>query len=883
MLQQKAQITEQQLKKKQHQVERLAVELEKSRDLSRTVVHIDMDAFYAAVEMKDAPELKDKPMAVGSMSMLSTSNYHARKYGVRAAMPGFIAKKLCPNLIIIPTNFDKYRAVSKEVQEILVDYDPNFLPMSLDEAYLDITEHLEQRQNWPEHKRTYYCLREDVINVKENTDDLQPSFKDSEDISPILFEDSPPILSQQGSVQCEVQQTDPPLQSIEKELRQQQKETIVFGVTAEEAVREMRFRVEQKTKLTASAGIAPNTMLSKVCSDMNKPNGQYRIPADRDAVMDFIKNLPIRKVPGIGKVTEKMLNALGITTCTELYQQGALLSLLFSESSWHHFLQISLGLGETHLERDGDRKSMSTERTFNEISKAVEQYSLCRDLCHDLEEDLQKEGLRGKTVTLKLKNVNFEVKTRACTVPSPVSKEEEIFAVAQELLKTEINNVHPRPLRLRLMGVRVSGFVHQEEKRSHQKSIIKFLHTGKSESTSESDNIGVKNQEEPQEPSKRESFFNKKCQENQGQSFFNQVLAKKQQERCKPAVTIPGGTVAEGSGLTRELKTTSPTCFKMQDIPTSREFNKQTDECPCVTRSFQVTETAGKPNTSKISYISTKKMSGLDNNLENKIIDLKSDQLNEQKGMGYEERPSKSYRNVTGETENNSFKWEFSVKNKTCCIGQSGDQAHLKDTFKHHMELPNNAEKNMELTKDKDMLKEEISDHNALLCNKLSDKSINPIQGEKQFGQQESSARMLDVPSFTQVDQLMQRTHMQQQSNPSLRLASASHERAPPHLEEPAGLVCPICNIKQKTTDLSLFNRHVDICLNQGVIQELTERPAQPAMTECTSNEIGLTGSGKPSSNSIVRTKRTLSRAQQPTTKKARCSGSKNTIDRFFK
>ncbi|XP_067838799.1 DNA polymerase kappa [Heptranchias perlo] len=834
MLQQKAQITEHQLKKRQHQVERLAIELEKSRDLSHTIIHIDMDAFYAAVEMKDNPELKDKPMGVGSMSMLSTSNYHARKYGVRAAMPGFIAKKLCPNLIIIPGNFDKYRAVSKEVQEILADYDPNFLPVSLDEAYLDITKHLEQRQNWPEHKRTYYCYRERDTKEKENMDDLQPSCEDLEGISPILFEDSPPLLSQQGSVHCEIQQTDPYLQSSEKESYQQQKEPIVFGVTAEEAVREMRFRVEQKTKLTASAGIAPNMMLSKVCSDMNKPNGQYRIPADRDAVMNFIKNLSIRKVPGIGKVTEKMLNALGITTCTDLYQQGALLSLLFSESSWYHFLHTSLGLSETHLEKDGDRKSMSTERTFSEISKAAEQYSLCRDLCHDLVEDLHKEGLRGKTVTLKLKNVNFEVKTRARTVPSAVSKEEEIFAVASELLKTEIDSMHPRPLRLRLMGVQVSGFVHQEEKKSHQKSISKFFHTGKSESTTctlESDTVDFKNQAELPETSKRESFFNKKRQQNTQRSFFDQVLANKQQEKCKPAVTIPAGTVDEmqpkGSGLTPELKVTSnyPMCFKRQSIPMLEEFNKQIDECLCVTTSLQVTEIVGAPNISKPSYINMKGTSVSDNDLNNKkIINLKNDQLNnEQKGMRY---------------------------------------------------------------KDRNRLEEESSDHNSLLCTKVSGKSINTTQEMERFDQQKSSASMLDQPSYTQLNQLIQRTHcVQQQSNQVMRHTRSSQEWRSAQLEEPTGLVCPICNIKQETTDLSLFNRHVDICLNQGVIQELTEKPAQSVTTDCISNgkNIGLSEFGKQSSNSIVRTKRTGSTAQQPATKKTRCNSSNITIDRFLK
>ncbi|XP_068952348.1 DNA polymerase kappa isoform X3 [Petaurus breviceps papuanus] len=449
MMQQKSQITTQQLWKAQLQVDKLAMELEQNRNLHCTIIHIDMDAFYAAVEMRDNPELRDKPIAVGSMSMLSTSNYHARRFGVRAAMPGFIAKRLCPQLTIVPPNFDKYREVSKEVREILADYDPNFMAMSLDEAYLNITKHLEERQNWPEDKRRYFVKRGNPTenDKPEMVISKAPELNETAlAISPLLFEDSP--------VQPQQEKTEVPSQAHFEEQRNPQvlQNSVIFGTSAEEVVKEIRFRIEQKTSLTASAGIAPNTMLAKVCSDKNKPNGQYQIPPNREAIMDFIKDLPIRKVPGIGKVTEKMLKALGIITCSDLYQKRALLSLLFSETSWHSFLHISLGLGSTQLERDGERKSMSIERTFSEISKAEELYNLCQELCSDLAQDLQKEGLKGKTVTIKLKNVNFEVKTRASTVAAVVSTTEEIFAIAKELLKVEIDADYPRPLRLRLMG-----------------------------------------------------------------------------------------------------------------------------------------------------------------------------------------------------------------------------------------------------------------------------------------------------------------------------------------------------------------------------------------------------------------------------------------------
>jgi DNA polymerase kappa len=133
--------------------------LEKVRNFSRICCVLDMDMFYAAVELRDQPHLKDKPIAVGGMSMISTTNYVARKYGVRSAMPGFIGKKLCPELIFIPCNFQKYQEVSDQVRNIIAEYDSNYKPYGLDEVYFDLTAITHQRRQShgsDEEMKSYY-------------------------------------------------------------------------------------------------------------------------------------------------------------------------------------------------------------------------------------------------------------------------------------------------------------------------------------------------------------------------------------------------------------------------------------------------------------------------------------------------------------------------------------------------------------------------------------------------------------------------------------------------------------------------------------------------------------------------------------------------------
>uniref|UniRef100_A0A8C1EGL0 DNA polymerase kappa n=1 Tax=Cyprinus carpio carpio TaxID=630221 RepID=A0A8C1EGL0_CYPCA len=772
MMEQKARITKEQLKQAQAEVDKLTCELERSRELGRVIVHVDMDAFYAAVEMRDCPELKDKPMAVGSMSMLSTSNYHARRFGVRAAMPGFIAKKLCPNLVIVPTNFDKYRAVSAQVREIFSEYDPHFMPMSLDEAYLDITEHLEQRKHWPETMRTYH-----ICDAKTGNDaDRSAAESERDELSPVLFEDSP--------------SSSPSLSGADGKAE-------VFGTSAEEAVREMRFRIEQKTSLTASAGIAPNMMLAKVCSDKNKPNGQYRIPPERQVVMEFMKDLPVRKVSGVGKVTEKMLAALGIVNCDQLSQQMALLSLLFSGTSWHNFLHISLGLGSTCIERDSERKSMSTERTFGEMSDAEEQYSLCRDLCHDLAQDLQREGLKGKTVTLKLKNVKFEVKTRAFTLQYAVCTEEEIFAAAKDLLKVEIDSVSPQPLKLRLMGVRVSGFISAEDKKPLQRSIMGFLQKDGSDSGSFTQCAG--SVLKAQEDSDGASFLKPQSTEMKVPSVSDLSNTNSGTDTTcyvnKPAVLKPSFKIS-----TQVLQfLTCPVCnTEMKDVNLTA-FNNHIDECL--------------------------KGSAVDNEPTHLDVPKEQKELNSKPPASSSE--SRALKSSSHDPSCNEEKPSTSISVPLVETDEDGD---FKTPFFSHRTKINGK-------------RSVISKKKMPVC--------------------ESSSKA----SLTTTHNLEAVTEMSSDSKGS-------------------SLTCPVCSQPQSTDDLTLFNRHVDMCLNQEVLLEFREshppvgHSDEPALKSVRGQCKNKNNNQQQQQKRIINT---LGSSPLPPSKKIKVLSTKHTIDKFFK
>lgn len=250
--------------------------------ISRKIIHIDMDCFYAAIEMRENPSLVGKPVAVGGnpnqRGVLATCNYEARKFGLHSAMATAQALKLCPNLVLLPINMPLYKSVSEQIHQIFRRYTEIIEPLSLDEAYLDVTD----------------CK------------------------------------------QCQGSAT-----WIAEEIRQ---------------------AIWNELHLTASAGIAPLKFLAKIASDQNKPNGQFVIPPED--VAEFVKILPLKKIPGVGKVTNEKLAQLGFHTCEDIqssqqhyiYQQFG----KFGQRLW----EFSHGIDNRSIEVDRPRKSLAVEHTL---------------------------------------------------------------------------------------------------------------------------------------------------------------------------------------------------------------------------------------------------------------------------------------------------------------------------------------------------------------------------------------------------------------------------------------------------------------------------------------------------------------------------------------
>ena len=299
----------------------------------RKIIHVDMDCFYAAVEMRDNPSYRNRPLAVGGhekqRGVLSTCNYEARKFGIRSAMPTGKALQLCPNLLVVPGRMSVYVEISKKIREIFSRYTSIIEPLSLDEAFLDVTD----------------------------------------------------------SKQCHGSAT-----------------------LIAEAI---RHDIWNELNLTASAGIAPIKFLAKVASDMNKPNGQFVIPPqDVQAVID---ELPLEKIPGVGKVSIEKLHQSGFFTCKDIKESDYRDLLLRFGRQGASLWKRSHGVDDREVIIERERKSVGVERTFTlNISTYEECWQVIEDkLFPELETRLEKASPSKAIIKqgIKLKFADFQQTT----------------------------------------------------------------------------------------------------------------------------------------------------------------------------------------------------------------------------------------------------------------------------------------------------------------------------------------------------------------------------------------------------------------------------------------------------------------------------------------
>lgn len=433
-----------------------------------TKVVVDMDMFYMACELLSKPQLAKVPSCVGG-GMILTSNYKARRYGVRSAMAGFVGDKLVEELsqgqerlVHVKSNYQLYKEKSKQVIQVLKEYDPNLKSYSLDEAYLELGPYLAHYLKIPQQPQEG---RHESIRAALLRGDDSQSPHDTTNPTPTEANFAYNFINK--------------LHSFSPEACQQAVTEVVHG---------MRARVTLATGgLTCSAGIAPNFGLAKIGSDQNKPNGQLFV--NPFAIQDFVHPLPVRKIPGIGRVTEKVLqHVCQVTNVQELYQQRGLIQWLFQPATATYLLKASvgcLGSSTSGFPSDNDdeesssteQKGISRERTFSPEKDWNQLLNRLDGITKMLSEDMAKKEVMAHTVTIKVKLKTFDVWSRAKSLDRDVyiHAPEELFAVARELLlqvKAEIST--KQEFCCRLLGIRCSSLLHASSL-AQQKPMDKFL------------------------------------------------------------------------------------------------------------------------------------------------------------------------------------------------------------------------------------------------------------------------------------------------------------------------------------------------------------------------------------------------------------------------
>jgi len=330
-----------------------------------------MDSFYPSVEVLDNPELRGKPVIVGGSrerGVVSSASYEARKFGVHSALPMATAMQLCPNGIVMPVRMARYQEVSLQVFEIFHIFTPLVEPLSIDEAFLDVT----------------------------------------------------------GSAR-------------------------LFGSPVEIA-KKIKQQVVETTALTISAGVAPSKFIAKVASDMDKPDGLTVVETDK--VRQFLDPLPIKKMWGAGKVTQKALARIGIHTFKDLRLASVELLVKKLGKQGSHMHRLALGIDERDVVPFHDIKSIGHEDTYSKDILDIEPAKReLLSLANRVARRMRRKGLEGKTISLKVKYSDFKLITRSVTLHHYTSDSSEIYSNVCRLL--EKTAVGKRPVRL--LGISLSN------------------------------------------------------------------------------------------------------------------------------------------------------------------------------------------------------------------------------------------------------------------------------------------------------------------------------------------------------------------------------------------------------------------------------------------
>lgn len=349
--------------------------------MTRRILHVDMDAFYASVEQRDDPALRGRPVVVawkGARSVVCAASYEARVFGIRSAMPAIRAERLCPDAVFVPPDFPRYKAVSQQIRAIFARHTALIEPLSLDEAYLDVTA---------------------------------------------------------------------PLSALP---------------TATAIAQDIRAAIREETGLTASAGVAPNKFVAKIASDWNKPDGLFVVPPAK--VEAFLAPLPVGRLPGVGRVTQGELAAMGLRTVTDLRTAGRD-ALVARFGRWGGRLhELAWGIDEHPVEPERPHTQISSEDTLEadlpldglapHIARMAEKTWAAWLRQREREAREGRPPRRPRTVVLKLKTADFRILTRSLT---PARMPGDARALTDVALGLCERVALPPSTRYRLVGVGLSN------------------------------------------------------------------------------------------------------------------------------------------------------------------------------------------------------------------------------------------------------------------------------------------------------------------------------------------------------------------------------------------------------------------------------------------